>query len=111
MARGGKRPNSGRKKGTVSEATKRRKEIAEEAAAAGITPLELSLRLMRELWAQATDQAGKIINMGKAMQAHIVAKDAAPFIHPKLATIDNNVKGEVTVKTLADFYGQTEDQQ
>ena len=89
MARGGRRPGSGRRKGEVTAATKRRKEIADEAAAAGITPLELSLRLMRDLWAQATDKTGKIIGFGKAMQAHVIAKDCAPFIHPKLAAVEH----------------------
>jgi len=85
--RGGKRSGAGRKAGTVSEATARRRAVAEKAAAEGITPLDLSLAVMRALWAQAVDETGKIVNMGKAMQAHMVGKDAAPFVHPKLSNI------------------------
>jgi hypothetical protein len=43
-ARGGKRPGSGRKKGS---ATKRTREIADRAAEEGITPLEFMLNVMR----------------------------------------------------------------
>jgi hypothetical protein len=102
--RGGKRPGAGRKKGTVSEATRRRKQIAEEAAASGITPLELQLQLMRHLWSEATDKAGKIVNIGKAMQANVVAKDAAPFVHPRLA----NVEADVNVSNHEDALDQLE---
>lgn len=88
MARGGKRPNAGRKPGTVSEATKRRKEVAAAALAEGISPLDVMLTTMRSLWDQAVDAEGKVVNIGKAMQANMVAKDAAPFIHPKLSNIE-----------------------
>lgn len=85
MARGGKRPNSGRKPGTVSEATKRRKEVAEKAMAEGISPLDVMLTTMRALWKLAADDEGNVVNIGRAMQANVVAKDAAPFLHPKLS--------------------------
>jgi hypothetical protein len=88
MARGGKRQGSGRKPGTVSEATKRRREVAEKAAAEGVTPLDVMLTTMRSLWDQALDPAGRVVNFGKAMQANMVAKDAAPYVHPKLASIE-----------------------
>lgn len=91
MARGGKRPGAGRKPGTVSAATRRRKEIAEKALAEGVSPLDVMLTTMRALWEQAVDADGKVINMAKAMQANIVAKDAAPFLHPKLSAVDANV--------------------
>lgn len=91
MARGGKRPGAGRKPGTVSEATRRRKEVAEKALAEGVSPLHVMLTTMRALWSQAVDDAGNVVNMGKAMQANIVAKDAAPFLHPKLSAVDANI--------------------
>lgn len=94
MARGGKRPGSGRKPGTVSEATRRRKEIAEKALAEGISPLDVMLTTMRAVWAQAVDADGKVVNLGKAMQANIVAKDAAPFLHPRLSAVDAKVDVE-----------------
>ena len=88
MARGGPRPGSGRKKGTVSEATRRRKEVAEKALSEGISPLDVMLTTMRALWKQAVGPDGEVVNMGKAMQANVVAKDAAPFLHPKLSNIE-----------------------
>ena len=45
MARGGKRPGAGRK---PSSLTKKTRDIAEAAAAAGETPLEFLLRIMRD---------------------------------------------------------------
>ncbi len=85
MARGGRGPGSGRKPGTVSEATRRRKEIAERALAEGVSPLDVMLATMRAVWAQAVDADGNVVSLGKAMQANIVAKDAAPFLHPRLS--------------------------
>jgi hypothetical protein len=95
MARGGKRTNAGRKPGTVSEATQRRKAVAEKALEEGISPLDVMLITMRSLWKQAVGPDGEVVNIGKAMQANVVAKDAAPFIHPKLASIDANVRGDI----------------
>lgn len=91
MARGGKRPGSGRKPGTVSEATRRRKEVAEKALSEGIAPLDVMLTTMRAIWEQAVDADGKVVNLGKAMQANIVAKDAAPFLHPRLSAVEATV--------------------
>ena len=88
MARGGKRPGAGRKAGTVSEATQRRKATAEKALADGVSPLDVMLITMRALWDQAVDGSGKVVNIGKAMQANVVAKDAAPFLHPKLSSVE-----------------------
>lgn len=114
MARGGKRPNAGRKPGTVSEATKQRKAVAAKALEEGVSPLDVMLTTMRTLWDQATDDAGKVVNLGKAMQANIVAKDAAPFIHPKLSAVTADVQSSgplaVTyVAPLAAFDGSEED--
>lgn len=91
MARGGKRPGAGRKPGSVSAATRRRKEVAEKALSEGVSPLDVMLTTMRALWAQAVDEDGRVVNLAKAMQANIVAKDAAPFVHPKLSAVDANV--------------------
>jgi hypothetical protein len=40
---GGKRPGAGRKKGSLTQKTR---EVAEKAASAGITPLEVMLEAM-----------------------------------------------------------------
>lgn len=109
MARGGKRPGAGRRKGTVSEATARRKAIAAEAMEGGVTPLEIMLATMRGLWAQAVDGDGNVINFGKAMQANIVAKDAAPFIHPKLSNVDAKLQGDLGLTVEIVRYGDLPD--
>lgn len=74
MARGGKREGAGRKPGS---ATKRTREIADKAMAEGVTPLEVMLKAMRvHVEAQRWDEAAA------------VAKDAAPYVHPKLASVE-----------------------
>ena len=74
MARGGPRPNAGRKAGA---ATKKTKEIADRAAEEGITPLEYLLSVMRNE-----------VNEQKDRMSAAVA--AAPFIHAKLSSVELN---------------------
>jgi hypothetical protein len=84
--RGGRRPGAGRKLGSL---TKKTREIAEQAAALGIMPLEVQLQTMRALWAEANE--GNTLNLEKAERAAAIAKDAAPYIHPRLASIEATV--------------------
>jgi hypothetical protein len=70
MPRGGKRPNAGRKVGSL---TKRTRDIAEAAAASGETPLDYMLRVMRD----------PAVDDGRRDE---MAKSAASFIHAKLAS-------------------------
>ena len=72
MARGGARPGAGRK---VGAATAKTREIANGAASEGITPLEYMLARMRDP------------NVPDAARDDM-AKAAAPFIHPKLSSIE-----------------------
>lgn len=74
MARGGSRPNAGRKPGA---ATKKTREIADKAASEGITPLEYLLTVMRD---KDNEQSVRID----------AANKAAPFVHPKLAAVDHS---------------------
>ncbi len=71
MARGGRREGAGRKRGQVSEQTKRRKEIIAKASAEGITPLEFMLATLRNEKADFADR-------------YKAAVDAAPYMHPRL---------------------------
>lgn len=80
MPRGGKREGAGRKPGSVSAATARRKEIADKAMADGVTPLEVMLTSMRKAW-----------DDGDVPMAVSIAKDAAPYIHPKLSSVEASV--------------------
>ena len=83
---GGRRPGSGRKRGGLNEKTRK---IAEKAAAEGITPLEVQLQTMRALWAEASE--GNALDLDKAERACAIAKDAAPYIHPRLSSVEASV--------------------
>lgn len=80
---GGKRQGAGRKPGSP---TQRRREIIDEAAKDGITPLEVQLRTMRALWDAAI--SGPTLDFEKATAACAIAKDAAPYLHPRLANVE-----------------------
>ena len=92
--RGGARPGGGRPK----EATTRESRVVADKLA-GLSrktgkplPLELMCRVMWKLWDDATlgedgkERAEKDFNVEVLKQAAAIAKDAAPFIHPRLAT-------------------------
>jgi hypothetical protein len=84
--RGGKRPGAGRKKNVPNRASANRER---EAAASGATPRDVMLMSMRSLWALADENKKD----KKAFEHYIraaaaVAKDAAPYFHPRLSTID-----------------------
>ena len=79
--RGGRRPGAGRPVGSKNQRTA---EIARTAAESGLTPIEVMLGAMRDLWAQGTPEAKR--------EAAEIAKDAAPYIHPRLASIDQTIK-------------------
>lgn len=86
MARGGKRPGAGRKAGS---ATKKTREIADRAASEGLTPLDYMLSILR-------DEA-----QGPLMRFE-AAKAAAPYVHPKLASVEQKHSGEMTVHSGVD---------
>lgn len=79
MARGGKREGAGRKPGS---ATRKTREIAEAALTEGITPLEYMLSIMRD----ETENKANRMDMAKA---------AAPFIHPKLSSVEAKIDATV----------------
>ena len=81
MGRGGARPGAGRPPGSTNQ---RSAEIARQAAEAGITPIEVMLSAMRELWEEGTSISKR--------EAAKIAKDAAPYVHPRLASIDQTVR-------------------
>jgi hypothetical protein len=99
MPRGGRREGAGRKPG--SKLTKSQL-IAAEVREAGISPLELQLTTMRELWRRA--HANGAMDMGLATQACQIAKDCAPYIHPRLAAIEAKVDtfAQLEVKLTAE---------
>lgn len=72
--RGGARPGAGRKPGSVNRKTR---EIADRAAAEGITPLEVMIEAMRNVY----DNEG-------AIAAFPYAKDVAPYLHPRISSTE-----------------------
>ena len=104
--KGGARPGAGRKEGSL---TKRTREIAEVAAAQGITPLEVMIRTMMELYKEAenctkqddhahegighVDDVMIIENRIKLLNmAATIARHAAPYVHPRLSAIEHTGK-------------------
>lgn len=78
---GGKRPGAGRKKGA---ATKKTRKVANKIAADGeITPLQVMVEAMRYHYA-----AG---NLDRAAE---LAKDAAPYLHPRLSSVQRQGTSE-----------------
>ncbi|VTU34188.1 hypothetical protein [Variovorax sp. RA8] len=103
--RGGARKNAGRKAGA---ATKRTREIADKAAEEGLTPLEVMLQTMRALVgrfdnlraAAVSDAERDLVPLDLMIEASGIAKDAAPYIHPRLAAIEHS--GEIKTRSLAE---------
>ncbi len=119
MARGGKREGAGRPAGAI---TKRTREIAERALATGMSPLDVMLDNMRHFQQVALDaeatldgltadefseqgpsdaspeeqfqfllaQVKKTVGLRQAAQD--AARDAAPYIHAKLASVEHKGK-------------------
>ena len=81
--RGGSRAGAGRPAGSKNQ---RSAEIAQAAVEAGITPIEVMLTAMRDLWDVGTPEAKR--------EAATIAKDAAPYVHPRLASIDQNIQDQ-----------------
>lgn len=72
---GGARRGCGRPKGSL---TKRTQEIRANAALTGMTPLEVMLSAMRHY-----------LDLGDFDKAALFAKDAAPYMHPRLASVEH----------------------
>lgn len=86
MAHGGARKGAGRKPGIANTKTR---EIAEAALADGLTPLEFMLGVLRDEEKPFADR-------------YAAAKDSAPYIHPRLSSVEAKVEADVkaTVKKI-----------
>lgn len=105
MPSGGRRPGQGRPKGSL---TKRTQAIALEAGERGITPLEVMLENMRFAHEKAEPLLMQIIKgkslpeafnlLGELLRyrslAQEAAKDAAPYMHPRLASVEHAAKND-----------------
>lgn len=76
MAHGGKRNGAGRKTGSISKTTAIGKEAIIKATEEGVTPLEFLLNTMRN---EDTEFDTRLD----------AAKAAAPYMHPRLSSIDH----------------------
>ena len=85
MTHGGVRLGAGRKRGALSQKTR---EVAEAAAQAGKTPLEVMVEAYRHFY-----------NKGDFEKAAAIAKDAAPYMHPRLSQIES--KTQTIVRMLS----------
>lgn len=94
MPRGGKRPGAGRKVGSL---TKKTQAIVEAAAAAGETPLEFMLRVMRDPNVDPQERGD-------------MAKAAAPYCHPRLAATTLKADEDALVPQVVIFKTTYEDQ-
>ena len=97
-SKGGKRPGAGRKTGSL---TKRTRQIAEAVATQGITPLEVMMKVMHQLYEEAGNvQEGELGDKALADEARIkllnmaatVGRHAAPYVHPRLSAIEHTGK-------------------
>lgn len=95
MARGGKRIGAGRPRGA---ATRKTKEIADRASAEGLTPLEVMLKAMRAH-----------VEKDDLDAAASIAKDAAPYMHAKLASVQHTGRNGGPIQTV-DLTNVTDDQ-
>lgn len=87
MARGGSRPGErrgGRQKGTPNKRTTERMQMLE---AGGPMPLDIMLGAARALYAKACDHKGRVTDLDMAERASSLAKDAAPYVHARLASV------------------------
>jgi len=104
MPRGGARPNAGRKKGSVNRNSSIR---AAKAAKTGILPADVLLEAMRYHHARAQTELRKPKPKAAIVKAELAlaggfAKDAAPYYHSRLATLQTKlaVTGKISLLDL-----------
>ena len=104
-SKGGARAGAGRKTGSL---TKRTRQIAEAVATQGITPLEVMMKVMHQLYEEAGNVSEqdlgdkelaneariKLLNM-----AATVGRHAAPYVHPRLSAIEHTGKDGVPLQS------------
>jgi len=86
---GGARPGAGRKPSIQTVRT--RKDAERIAGLPGETPLDVMAGTMRALWQQANydgDKAREALEIETAERACAIAKDLAPYLHPRLQSIE-----------------------
>lgn len=89
----------GRPKGSANI---RRQALVQKLVDEGVTPLHVMLNTMRDIWNEALKIEEFIPRVEKKMMAVGVAEKAAPFIHPKLASIEKKVEHTFDPDTKTD---------
>lgn len=92
MPRGGARKGAGRKKGSLTAKTR---AIAEQAVQTGITPLEYMLKILAD---ENANQARR----------DDMAKAAAPYCHPRLASVEHSGEMKIENRVSSDPIGESE---
>ena len=113
MAKGGARPNSGRKKGTGGQFM-RTQELVKQATEGGATPLDVLVKNMRyyDMMADATQERMQGLTgierrelakevLGYTQLAKDYATCAAPYIHPKLNATTVDAKMQIVTQEAA----------
>jgi hypothetical protein len=104
-SKGGARAGAGRKTGSL---TKRTRQIAEAVATQGITPLEVMMKVMHQLYEEAGNVSDQDLgNKELANEARIkllnmaatVGRHAAPYVHPRLSAIEHTGKDGVPLQS------------
>ena len=113
--RGGYMPGGGRPKGALNKKTQ---ELIIRATEEGISPLDVLLNGMREFYSLAEREYAKIKGhefdsedniekfksvVGFKNLARDYARDAAPYVHPKLASLQANVNVNNVEAELAEL--------
>lgn len=97
--RGGPRQGAGPKAGSTN--APRGRLVALVAIAKEVTPIDMIMRTAQAIWAHAVRPDGKL-DIDRAKEAAAIAKDAAPYVHPKLAQVESNPEKPLTPRTAAD---------
>ncbi len=79
----------GRQKGTKNRRTRERMALVAQATSDGISPLEVMLGAMRQSWSEGDHEA-----------AAGYARDAAPYVHPRLANVQHSGDADNPVETV-----------
>jgi hypothetical protein len=105
---GGKRVGAGRKKGSTTKAKAAlTAEIrARVKNAKGKLPLDIMLEAIGIVYRDKRKHPDTGEPMGGALAAFAMAERAAPYLHPKLSSVDANVKGELIIEVMR-FTGAT----
>src|SRR3954469_25715773 len=86
---GGRRPGAGRKPGAVTVNTR---DIADRLINNGDTPLEIMVKIMHDHF-----------YAGRFDEAAAVARDCAPYVHAKLATVQHSARDDAALHPAPSF--------